>query len=109
LTKVANPTTQAAGGTVTFSLWVVNCSADASAFNVSVTDRLPDNAGFDATQGEWPGLSGGTWSRQNGSNGSTWAVGNPTAGQTAAWYLRFVLSQLGPNRSAYAAFSVTVL
>lgn len=109
LTKVANPTAQAAGGTVTFTLWVVNCSATASAFNVSVTDRLPDNAGFDAARGEWGGISAGTWARQHGSNGTTWVAGSPTAGQTTPWYLRFVLDQLGPNRSAFAAFSVTVL
>jgi hypothetical protein len=46
------------------------------------------------------GNSGGNWTNWSGSNNSTWASGVPPAGQTAAYYLRYVLDQLGPDRAA---------
>ena len=43
LIKTPDVTVQAAGGSVTYNLWVVNCSPNTSAFNITVTDKLPDN------------------------------------------------------------------
>jgi uncharacterized repeat protein (TIGR01451 family) len=111
LQKVANPTAQASGGTVTYTIWVVNCSCTSSAFNINVTDRLPDNvmAGAPALVTYWNGNSGGNWSVASGSNNTTWASGAPVAGQNVPYYLRFVLDQLGPCKSAYSSFTVSVL
>jgi uncharacterized repeat protein (TIGR01451 family) len=109
LQKVSNPTAVAAGGTMTYTLWVVNCSATASAFNINVVDRMPENVAMDAFRGGWPGISAGTWSQFSGSNGTTWAAGVPLAGQTTPYFLRFALDLLGPNRSAMQTYSVTVL
>ena len=109
LIKTPDLTIQAAGGTVTYTIWVVNCSPVGSAFNITVTDKLPDNVAWDAPRGSWAGLSGGTWFPSNASNGTTWVNGSPLAGQTTPYYLRFVLTQLGPSKSAFQTFSVTVL
>lgn len=110
LQKTSNPTAVAAGGTMTYTLWVVNCSPWASAFNVAIGDRLPENVGYDANRGNWPGLSAGTWTKYRGSDGANWqAAQDPPAGQATPYYLRFVLDMLGPNRSAMQAYSVTVL
>ena len=109
LLKTTTPTAVAAGGTMTYTLWVVNCSATASAFNVNVTDRMPENVAMDLFRGGWPGISAGTWSQSSGSNGTTWAGGVPAAGQTTPYFLRFSLDLLGPNRSAMQTYSVTVL
>jgi hypothetical protein len=113
LQKVASPTAQASGGLVTYTIWVVNCQASCtgSAFNINVTDRLPDNvmAGAPALVTYWNGNSGGNWSVASGSNNTTWASGAPVAGQNVPYYLRFVLDQLGPCKSAYSSFTVSVL
>jgi len=109
LQKLANPTVQSSGGTVTYTIWVVNCSCANSAFNVTVTDRLPDNVSFLASIPGWNGGTGGNWWPTNGSNGTTWVAGSPGLGQTATYYLRFVLTMLGPCASAMQSYSVTVL
>jgi uncharacterized repeat protein (TIGR01451 family) len=109
--KDPNVTTQSAGGTVTYTLWVVNCSPVTSAFNITVTDKLPDNVTFDSQRGNWNGGSGGTWVPSTSPNGSApWANGAyPPVGQTTPFYMRFVLDQLGPTKSAMIAYSVVVL
>ena len=109
LQKVANPTAQASGGLVTYTIWVVNCSCTGSAFNINVTDRLPDNVIMGSNLAGWNGGSGGAWFASSGSNNTTWAVNAPLAGQGTPYYLRYALDQLGPCRSAYAAFTVSVL
>ena len=108
LQKTATPASQASGNSVTYTIWVINCSCTSSAFNVTVTDRLPDNAGFGASGVDWNGGSGGTWYRTYSSDGVAW-VGAASAGQTAPFYLRFALNLLGPCKSAMEAYSVTVL
>jgi len=110
LQKVSTPTAVAAGGTMTYTLWVVNCSPFASAFNVLIADRLPENVGYDAWRGSWPGVSAGTWVRSRGPDGVNWQAGSdPPVGQATPYYLRFALDMLGPNRSAMQMYSVTVL
>ena len=110
LQKLANPTVQSSGGTVTYTIWVVNCSCTNSAFNITVTDRLPDNVSYDAWRGQWNGGSGGTWTASySPNNASPWTAGNPSAGQTSPFYLRFALNLLGPCASAMETYSVTVL
>ena len=109
LQKVANPTAQASGGTVTYTIWVVNCSCTGSAFNINVTDRLPDNVAMNQDLGRWNGGSGGNFYVSSGSNNTTWAINAPLAGQATPYYLRYVLDQLGPCKSAFVSFAVSVL
>jgi len=110
LQKVGLPVMQSSGNTVTYTIWVVNCSCTSSAFNVTVTDRLPDNVAYDAWRGAWNGGSGGTWTASySPNNASPWTAGNPSAGQTSPFYLRFALNLLGPCASAMETYSVTVL
>jgi len=111
LLKTSSPTAVAAGGTMTYTLWVVNCSPYASAFNVLVADRLPENVAYDAFRGSWAGLGApvGTWARYRGPDGVNWQAADPAAGQATPYFLRFALDMLGPNRSAMQTYSVTVL
>ncbi len=109
LQKTGYPVSQASGNSVTYTIWVVNCSCTGSAFNVSITDRLPDNVGFGAAGAAWNGGSGGTWYPASGADNVNWTVGTPSAGQTAPYYLRFSLNLLGPCKSAMESYTVTVL
>ena len=113
LQKVANPTVQASGGSVTFTLWVVNCSATSSAWNVTVTDKMPDNTAYaGGTFLSWPGLSSGfSWLPSYSTNNTTWSGTplQPADGTVVPLYLRYVLEALGPSRSAFARFSVEIL
>jgi len=109
--KDPNVTTQSAGGTVTYTLWVVNCSPVTSAFNITITDKLPDNVTYDQPRGNWNGGSGGTWTSWESATGATnaWVQATPPSGQATPYYLRFLLDQLGPAKSAMIAYSVVVL
>ena len=112
LVKTVTPSVQAAGGTLTFRLWVVNCSPYASAFNVSIIDKLPDNVGFNttiATAGNTWTNGPGVWSPYDGTNGTTWGAGEPAVGQVTPYYLRYILSLLGPAKSAYVQYGVNIL
>ena len=112
LRKEVTPSVQAAGGTLTFRLWVINCSPYASAFNVSIIDKVPDNVAY-ATDivgaGSWSPSGLGVWSQYFGSNGTSWNAGAAPVGQTTPYYLRFILSLLGPAKSAYVQYGVNIL
>jgi uncharacterized repeat protein (TIGR01451 family) len=107
--KAVSPATQTSGGTMTYTIWVVNCGPTASAWNLVAVDPLPDNVSYDAFRGSWPGVSAGTWARYRGADGASWQAADPAAGQVAPYYLRFVLDMLGPNRSAMQTYSVVIL
>jgi uncharacterized repeat protein (TIGR01451 family) len=111
LRKVPDVTIQAAGGTVTYTLWVVNCSPIMSAFNITVTDKLPDNVAYDQPRGSWNGGSGGTWASSESATGAvgTFVPGTPPPGQLTPYYLRYVIDLLGPAKSAMIAYSVVIL
>ena len=112
LVKTSNPTQQSSGGTVTFTLYVVNCSCVVSAWNVQITDRLPDNVSWSDNWANWNGGSGGTWTPYTSSDNVTYGAGQPTIGQTSVgspYYLRFVLDRLGPCKSAMAQFTANIL
>jgi len=111
LQKTVTPSIQAAGGTLTFRLWVINCSPYASAFNVSVIDKIPDNVAFTtpmASAGSWTN-GPGAWAGYGSLLGTAWAAGEPLAGQVTPYYLRYILSLLGPNKSAYVQYGVNIL
>lgn len=112
LQKIANPTVQASGGDVTFTLWVVNCSVTSSAWNITVTDRMPDNTEYENPSFvSWPGLATpGVWTASYASTlAAAWTNGQPADGQDAPYYLRYTLDLLGPSRSAFARFTVRIL
>ncbi len=109
LLKLASPTEQISGGTVTYRLWVENISPTWSAFNITVTDFLPDNVSYSGNPDSWNGGSFGTWFSYVSADGVSYFGGSPTIGQTAPYYLRWILTQLGPNRSAFVEFTVNIL
>lgn len=112
--KQPNTSFQAVGGLVTFRIWVVNSSLQASSFNVCVTDRLPDNMEYVgpapfaltwtwAPTGQWYGTGSTT-------NAPPWtAPVAGTVGQDPPFYLRWCIPQLGPGKSAFVEFSARVL
>ncbi len=116
LQKWATPTSQAAGGTVTFTICVVNNSLAASAWNVILTDQLPDNMAYVT------GIAGDTWTTGGTLIGTApnyaWSTtsaagvffnGQPPSGQTNPYFLRWVINPLGPGRSACMTVRATVL
>ena len=114
LIKTATPTVQSSGGTVTFRLWVVNTSQSSSAFNIIITDRLPDYMAYvgplNPTVWRGNGLPLPLWTMSNSpTNGPGWNANMPGVGQAAPYYLRFALDFLGPSYSAYVEFIATVL
>jgi len=106
--KDVSPTIELSGGTLTYTIWFVNNSAMASSFNIVATDPLPANVSYDAARGSWDGNSGGAWSSKYSSDNILYFAGQPATGQSAPCYLRFTLSQLGPARSAFMSYSVTI-
>jgi uncharacterized repeat protein (TIGR01451 family) len=112
VSKYATPTLQASGSNVTFRVCVMNMSGTSSAFNVAVLDRLPDNmewAGV-ATNMWSMGVPAGTWTEQSSSVfPGPYAAFPPIVGQDAPYYMRWVLTTLGPNRSACVEFQAKIL
>ena len=112
IVKTVTPTTIAVAQTATFTICAVNASLSASAWNVTITDRLPDwlaytTAGFST----WAPL-GNNWYWACSGNGTTWtgpANAQPGNLQGAPYFMRWVISPLGPGRSACVTFTGTVL
>lgn len=112
LAKVAIPTVQSAGSVVTFQVWVANTSLQASAFNVVISDRLPDNVTWLGPQTVWwsgvlpaPGLT----SAESTNGVAAYVTGTPPAGQGSPYYLRWTIDRLGPGRSGFIQYLATVL
>lgn len=96
LMKVATPTIQSAAGIVTFQIWIANTSVQASAFNVVVSDMLPDNMTYANTLTFWwngtaPGVTNAV-----SANNTAWQTGVPVVGQGSPYYLRWTLDKLAP-------------
>lgn len=112
VSKYATPTLQASGSDVTFRVCVMNVSATASAFNVAVVDRLPDNMEWaGAVSSMWSmGVPAGTWTETSSSVfPGPYAGTPPAAGQDYPYYMRWVLTTLGPNRSGCVEFRARIL
>jgi uncharacterized repeat protein (TIGR01451 family) len=112
LRKVASPTLQASGGTVTFCISYSNSGGLASAFDVTITDAMPDNMKFAVGAGNWDtgtsdglGTVTGTWS----TNGTTWGAGLPPNAQGGPVLLRWTIDVLSPKASGYACYTVSVM
>jgi len=110
LTKLSTPTTQSAGGEITFRVWAANTSLYSSAFDVVVTDRLPDNMEYvGASFGSWTNGTG-TWSPEYSNlYAGPYTAGQPGNGQDAPYYLRWTLNWLGPGKSGFIEFKARIL
>jgi uncharacterized repeat protein (TIGR01451 family) len=119
INKSASPSIECSGSTVTFCIWVANASAYTSAFNVHVIDIIPGSAGVMAYiqgQNNWvTGTAGATVTLGYGAqppwNGflyQQWAAECP-AGQTGPYGLRWVVSLIGPGKSALLCWKASIL
>jgi uncharacterized repeat protein (TIGR01451 family) len=108
--KTVAPTTIAIAQTATYTICVVNASLQASAWNVTMTDRLSDWMGYAVGIATWA-PAGSTWYWTHSGNSTTWAATNaePPNGQATPWYMRWMITPLGPGRSACVTFKGTVL
>ena len=108
-TKTATPTMSIPTGTVTFSLCIINNSSTTSAFNMVVSDKLPDNMSYvQPSYGIW----GGTATMTNAAvMAGPWSLGEPPDGQANPMYLRWTVEMIppGPGRSACVDFAARVL
>jgi len=112
LWKTASTTVQAPGGAVQFCISFDNQSDCTSAFNVVITDRVPDNMRFmsvDLMNDPWDGQIFNTWS--TALTGQPWTAGNPPAGQgpVGSVYLRWSLPMQGMWESGIVCYTVTIL
>ena len=125
LRKVATPSMQCSGGTVTFCIYAINTSLMSSAFNVTIEDIMP---GFGADGFAYVAGGRSEWNPQGAAviygyrptnfGANNWWVGtfagDPEGdGEPAAWtpgpyYIRWSVSVLGPNRSMMVCFKATV-
>jgi len=110
ISKVSTPTMQGAGGTVTFCISFQNISYCASAIDVIITDRVPDNMNF--IMGA-PNYTAWTNGPNNGTQVNQWLnAGVWTAGEPAIvgqYYLRWAFDQLAPRESGVICFRASVL
>jgi len=109
VTKLVTPTMLAASQTATYTVCVVNNALNATAWNLVVSDKLPDNMGWvNPSLVSWAPV-GTTWKLEQSQVGVVWLVGEPPNASTSPWFLRWTVDKLGPNRSACVTFRMTVL
>lgn len=127
LRKVASPSMQCSGGTVTFCIYVINVSAMSSSFNITIEDVLPGdgtgNAGFaylyPGGRSEWNPQAATVTYGYRGTNfgaNNNWPGyvsdpeldGEPANGTSGPYYIRWNISVLGPARSMMVCFKATV-
>jgi uncharacterized repeat protein (TIGR01451 family) len=113
LKKTASPTMQASGGVVTFCITYSNSGAWASAFDVTITDVMPDNMKFiaggntDGGTSDGAGTVYGAWSTNGGTN---WTSGTwPNNGQAGPVSLRWQVDVLSPKASGFVCYTVSVM
>jgi len=112
LSKVGSPTVASSGGTVTWQIYVKNCSPTTSAYNVVMYDVVPDNmayVGSSYAANIFGGVPAPTVKASYSLDGGlNWLAGEAPGGVTAL--LRWgVTPSLAPNVSAMITFKATVL
>ena len=112
LAKFGTPTVASSGGTVTWQIYVKNCSPTTSAYNVVMYDVVPDNmayVGSSLTTNIFGGFPAPTVKASYSLDGGlNWLAGEAPGGVTAL--LRWgVTPMLAPNVSAMITFRATVL
>lgn len=114
LVKMASPTLVSPGETVEYTICAENLSPTLSAFNIIIRDWLPDNTGYEQipdppSNWSWVLTAGSAWSRSHSGTGAEpYTGGEPGAGQTPTYYLKWRLDMLGPSDSACVTFRVTI-
>ncbi len=105
------PTEQMPGGPVWFWIYLWNDSQVMTAYNVTLTDQLPDNTAYGNDLSAWIGdfAFAATSYTSSSADGITYTDGEPVVGQAAPYFMRWVLPQLGPNKSAVIVFRVDIL
>ena len=99
---------QSSGCTVTYLVGIWDCNDWSSAFNVTLTDKLPDNTAFVTNIDDFNGGTPYGWIYSY--KAAAWNNGNMPFGQTGPAYLRWVLRVFGLGwRSAYVRYAVKVL
>lgn len=108
VTKTVLPTQISSGGSLTYTITVLNGSQSHTAFSVTANDRLPDNTQYGGPGPVWGGPTG-AWSTGHSVDGLTYFPGATTAGQGNPWYLQWILTNLGPGASAWVQYTAKVL
>ena len=107
LRKYPNTTVQNVGGAVTFFLCALNDSAQASAFNVTLRDRMPANVAWSGDYGTWGAAFDDELYSADGLTYSGDLVSSPpTAGAAPLWF--YWALTIGPGRSACIQYAVTI-
>lgn len=113
ISKAASPSLECSGATVTFCIWVANTSAMCSAFVVHVIDNIPNSMSYVSGQSTWvAGTAGATLTQGYGNIGAfptlVW-TGEPSTGQTAPYAVRWIVSMIGPGKSAMLCWKGQIL
>ncbi len=108
INKVADPANQVSGGVVTFRIWVVNCSASGSAFNIMVYDMIPLNTTKEAAS--FSASPPTDWLNAVSTTGidGPYLFDDPVMVGDGNNWIRSRLSRLGPNKSAWVSYQVTI-
>jgi uncharacterized repeat protein (TIGR01451 family) len=117
--KTVSPTSMGAGGTLTYCISITNADPVDSAFNVHVIDIIPGVSGVMAYvpgQDNWvTGTAGATvklgYGAQPPWNGFLYQQWNAEcpAGQTGPYGIRWVVSMIGPGKSALVCWKASLL
>ncbi len=126
--KVATPTAECPGATVTFCIWISNASDYTSAFNVIVDDWVPDIFEYVVGQDQWAGNTAGATMTPGYSIADFLIVycwpgavsakcpdggpssGLPLGGQVGSpLRVRWAINMIGPGQSAMACFKARIL
>ena len=113
LWKAATPTVVGtSGGLTTYVICFSNGGAN-TAWNVTITDRLPNNTFWDAINSSW--VSGSTLTTTHNLSDppvNPWVANEPPAGQgstnTTPVFLRWVAGSVGVGRSGCITFTLSV-
>jgi len=116
--KTVSPTSMGSGGTLTYTLWITNSGPWDSAFNVHVIDIIPGVSGVmaytpgqdnwvDGTPGATVTLGHGSQPPWNGFLTQYWT--ECPAGQTGPYGIRWIVSMIGPGKSALLCWKARVL
>lgn len=105
--KYAEPPGQVVGEIATFRIWVINCSVSASAFNITVYDKLPLDTYYAQGYMSYPSAE---WTNAYNLDGGTIYIdGEMNAGLvTGLESVRYYLPRLGINKSAWVSYQVTI-
>ncbi len=114
LRKEASATMQVSGGTVTFCISYSNSGGLATAFNLVITDAMPDNMRFVTGAGNYFNETGDAWSTTTQSwstdGGTNWTSGSyPAMGQGTPLKLRWTVDIIPPKQTGFVCYTVSVL